>query len=156
VGRMGEKTEANELHATHLHHKNLNICWTHQHGESACLKRIRVSTRTVGYSSPHYHLLFYIGYLISRAFTLLILYHIPYSARSPYVRCHTQPIFLLSFCAIVFSLCYNIHAYMTYFLPLCFASCAGEKLAPFLKNRCLLIAWQVGSYFLHPFNFLLL
>jgi len=118
VGQMGEKTEVNEQHATHLHHKNLNICWTDQHG--ACLKR---STRTIRLflsSLPSFvlHRLF-----ISRLHSPYFISHIPYSTRSPFVRCHTQPILLLSFCAIVFSLCYIIHAYMTYLLPLCFASC---------------------------------
>ena len=115
--------------------------------ESACLKLIRVSTRTIRLflSLP--------SFVLHRLFMSLLhtLYFIstmfPTPLARPFVRCHTQLIFLLSFCAIVFSLCYIIHAYMTYLLPLCFASCVGEKLAPFLKNRCLLIAWQVRSFF---------
>lgn len=87
--------------ATHLHHKT----WTSVGPISLDQQGL------LGYSSPQYHLLFYIGYLSRPSLSLFYIHHIPYSTRLPFVRCHTQPICLLSFCAIVFSLCHHTWIY---------------------------------------------
>jgi len=101
---------------------------------SACLKRIRQFQQgLLGYFSPHYHLWFYIVYLsrLHTPYFISTIFPTPL-ARSPSVRCHTH--LPLSFCAIVFSLCYIIHAYMTCLLPLCFTSCAAKNWHHFLKT----------------------
>lgn len=171
---MGEKTEvristilsfdhdfnaynANEQHATHLHHKNLNICLT-PISTALVWNGSEFQQGLLGYSSPHYHLLFYIGYL-SRAFTLLILYP-PY----PYSLLNSLAICLLSYPTHLpfVVLCYRILIVLhhTCIHDLLFFRCVlrhaqAKNWHHFLKTAAFLIAWQVRSYFFLPFQFFL-
>lgn len=93
----------------------------------------------LGYSSPQYHLLFYIGYL-SRAFTLLILY-------TPYSLLHSLPICSLSyptpsFCRSVLSYSHCATSYMhTWLSFFCNVSrhAQAKNWHHFLKTAALLI-----------------
>jgi len=128
---MREKTE----HAAHLL----------QSAQRVCLSEMdrTVSTRTIRLflsSSPSFVCFASVIYLApSHSLFYIQPSPSPSLLDSTRVRCHTHLPFVV-LCYRILSLCYIIHAYMTCLLPLCFASCTGEKLAPFLKNRCLLFA----------------